>query len=70
MRLPCEFRFEGDRVRVQRVGRGVLLEPLTTDVACWFAELDRLSEGGFMVDGPEGRNQPAAPIRDMRGVFP
>ena len=25
VRLPREFRFEGDRVRVRRVGNGVLL---------------------------------------------
>ena len=28
VRLPREFRFEGDRVRVQKMGSGVLLEPL------------------------------------------
>jgi antitoxin VapB len=27
VRLPKEFRFTGDRVRVKRVGKGVLLEP-------------------------------------------
>jgi antitoxin VapB len=40
VRLPREFRFEGDRVRVRRAGRGVLVEPVVTDVAAWFAELD------------------------------
>ena len=42
VRLPKEFRFEGDRVRVRRVKEGVLLEPMLTDVAKWLAELDRL----------------------------
>jgi antitoxin VapB len=28
VRLPKEFRFEGDRVRVTRMGAGVLLEPV------------------------------------------
>ena len=28
VRLPREFRFEGDRVRIRRVAQGVLLEPL------------------------------------------
>ena len=28
VRLPREFRFEGDRVRVRRAGRGVLVEPI------------------------------------------
>jgi len=64
VRLPREFRFEGDRVRVRRVGRGVILEPLVTDVASWFAELDRLSAdlGPFM---PDGRRQPSTPVRDV-----
>lgn len=40
MHRTREFRFAGDRVRIRRVGRGVLLEPVVTDVAEWFAELD------------------------------
>jgi antitoxin VapB len=47
VRLPKEFRFEGDKVRVRRVKEGVLLEPMVTDVHKWFAELDRLRAGGF-----------------------
>jgi antitoxin VapB len=58
VRLPREFRFEGDRVRVRRVGRGVLVEPMFTDVSEWFAELDRLGPEPFM---PEGRHQPTTP---------
>jgi antitoxin VapB len=64
VRLPHEFRFAGDRVRVRRMGRGVLLEPLVTDVTEWFAELDRDDPEPFM---PEGRDQPATP---QRPVFP
>ena len=62
VRLPREFRFAGDRVRVRRVGRGVLVEPMFTDVSEWFAELDRLGPEPFM---PEGRHQPPAPEREM-----
>lgn len=40
VRLPQEFRFEGDRVRIRRVTEGVLLEPLSPDAARWFEELD------------------------------
>jgi antitoxin VapB len=29
VRLPKEFRFDGDEVRVRRLGRGVVLEPVT-----------------------------------------
>ena len=61
VRLPQEFRFQGDRVRVRRVGRGVLLEPLIADVDAWFAELDRhAGPEPFMA---EGRDQPATPVR-------
>ena len=63
VRLPREFRFEGDEVRIRRAGRGVLVEPMFTDVSKWFAELDRLRSGPFM---PEGRQQPSTP---RRGVF-
>jgi antitoxin VapB len=62
VRLPREFRFEGDRVTVRRVGRGVLVEPVVTNVSAWFAELDRLASGPFM---PEGRRQPPTPERDV-----
>ena len=58
IRLPREFRFEGDTVRIRRAGLGIVVEPVFTDVAAWFAELDRLAEEPFM---PEGRHQPAAP---------
>jgi len=52
VRLPKEFRLPGDRVRVRRMGRGVLLEPMFTDVKEWFAEMDRLQNryGPFLED--------------------
>ena len=61
VRLPRAFRFEGQEVRVRRFGLGVLLEPARVDSGTWFAALDRFEEP-FM---PEGRNQPAAPARDV-----
>ena len=42
VRLPKEFRFEGDRVWVRRVPDGVLLQPMITDVKEWFAAMDRV----------------------------
>lgn len=57
--LPEEFRLPGDRVLVRRVGDGVLLEPLASDVDAWFAELDRFADVPVFEDG---RNQPAAPV--------
>jgi antitoxin VapB len=62
VRLPKEFRFSGDRVRIKRLGRGVLLEPIETDTTMWFAELDRFAGDPFM---PEGRRQPKAPKRKI-----
>ena len=62
VRLPREFRFDGHRVRVRRAGRGVLVEPVVTDVAAWFVELDRLASKPFM---PVGRQQPPTPERDV-----
>jgi antitoxin VapB len=60
VRLPREFRFEGNSVRVRRVPEGVLLEPLIADVAKWFAEMDQIGGAPFMT---KGRNQPRAPRR-------
>jgi antitoxin VapB len=60
VRLPKEFRFEGDRVRVRRVKEGVLLEPVVSDVHVWFDELDRLRAGGLF---PARSKQKKPPIR-------
>ena len=62
VRLPREFRFEGDVVRVRRAGRGVLMEPMFTSASAWFAELDRLASEPFMANG---REQPTTPKRDV-----
>ncbi len=62
VRLPREFRFEGDRVRVRRVSGGVLLEPLVADTAKWFEELDRWALEPFLVSG---RMQPKTPRREI-----
>jgi antitoxin VapB len=62
VRLPREFRFEGDRVRVRRAGRGILVEPMFRDSAEWFAELDRFGPEPFMADG---RRQPPTPEREI-----
>ncbi|WP_395016079.1 antitoxin [Dongia sp.] len=62
VRLPKEFRFSGDRVRIKRHGNGVLLEPLVTNTAEWFARLDSFADEPFM---PEGRNQPKMPKRKI-----
>jgi antitoxin VapB len=62
VRLPKEFRFEGDRVRIRRVGQGVLLEPLIPDAKQWFEALDQFKSESFM---PRGRRQPSTPKRKI-----
>jgi antitoxin VapB len=62
VRLPKEFRFAGDSVRIRRQGRGVVLEPIENDTAQWFAELDKFADEPFM---PDGRNQPKTPKRKI-----
>jgi antitoxin VapB len=66
VRLPKEFRLPGTQVRVRRLGRGVLLEPLDVafDAAAWFAKIDEYLDEPFM---PEGRQQP--PMPPVRKLF-
>lgn len=68
VRLPKEFRLPGTEVRVRRIGRAVLLEPLernAKDIKAIFAEIDRLGGADFL---PEGRpEQPPMPA--PRAIF-
>jgi antitoxin VapB len=65
VRLPKEFRFEGDRVHVRRVGKGVLIEPVSNvkkeSIEEWFAQIDALRGDPIF---PNGRKQKLAPIRE------
>ncbi len=65
VRLPKEFRFEGDQVRVTRMGAGILLEPVldakSESLEELFARMDAM--GGDPIF-PEGRKQNLAPIRE------
>jgi antitoxin VapB len=64
VRLPKAFRLPGTEVRVRRVGRGVLLEPMEQDadeIRAILAKLDRYRHIPFM---EEGRQQPPTPPRD------
>lgn len=65
VRLPRQFRFKGDEVRIRRDGEAVILEPMVTDVKEWLADIRRhpLSRD-FM---SEGREQPLAPEREPFG---
>jgi antitoxin VapB len=54
VRLPKEFRFEGDEVRIRREGQAVVLEPIAEDWA-WLDALAGSFGEDFMADG---RDQP------------
>jgi|HubBroStandDraft_1064217.scaffolds.fasta_scaffold35586_5 antitoxin VapB len=54
VRLPKDFRLPGTEVRVRRIGRGVLLEPMERDIGdvqAVFAEIDRLGGADFLSEG-------------------
>jgi antitoxin VapB len=57
VRLPKEFRFVGQEVRVTKVGNRVILEPMEPDESMRTA-IDQLGDSPFM---PEGREQPDMP---------
>ena len=59
VRLPKEFRFDGTEVRIRRVGRGVLIEPVDVDWKEIFAKLDAMPDGGGFEEG--WRDQPPMP---------
>jgi antitoxin VapB len=63
VRLPREFAFKGDEVRIRKEGNMVILEPIVSDVKAWLDEIrrDPLTPD-FMA---EGRKQPPAPKRKL-----
>ena len=67
VRLPKEFRLPGTEVRVRRIGRSVLLEPVARDretMQAIFAKIDREGGADFL---PEGRpEQPPMPVDDRK----
>ena len=66
VRLPKEFRLPGKEVRVTRVGKGVLLEPIEVDVKAWLEDMDRLRKEAGEDFLPEGRpEQPPMPDDDI-----
>ena len=64
VRLPREFRFKGNEVRIRRFGQGGLLEPIEFDPKAWLDELDRLRGDPIF---PNGREQPPMQERDFSG---
>jgi antitoxin VapB len=62
VRLPRDFRFSGDRVRIRRTAEGVLLQPLILDVKEWFAQIDECEPTDFKI---KDRRQPQTPTRKV-----
>jgi antitoxin VapB len=60
VRLPKEFRFEGDRVRIRKVAGGVLLESIHSNPEEWLARLKSFHADDLF---PKGRKQSKPPIR-------
>lgn len=59
VRLPKEFRFEGDSVAIKRVGRAVVLLPYDEPWDTLFAALEQ-----FSPDFMEERSQPPMDVRE------
>ena len=60
VRLPKEFRFEGDAVFIKKSGSAVVLIPLVNSWDSLFGSLDKFSED-FMTD----RDQPKQQEREV-----
>ena len=63
VRLPKAFRFEGDEVRIRRVGRSVILSPVDTNWDELFEALEAF-DGGFEIDRQQPVVQPRPDLFD------
>ena len=60
VRLPKEFRFKGNQVRIRKVADGVLLQPMNPSPEEWLARLKSFHADDLF---PKGRKQSKPPIR-------
>ena len=58
VRLPKEFRFQGDEVYIKKLGNAVILLPMDNPWQTWLESLDL-----FTADFMEARKQPAQQAR-------
>lgn len=61
VRLPKDFRFEGEEVRIRRHGNAVILEPVAEDWAWLDVIVERLDEDFVRAvdERPEQQQRPA-----------
>lgn len=66
VRLPKEFRFEGDAVRIRREGKAVVLEPLETpeDEWAWLRNFKEPLDEDFIKAALEEQPQQVRPELD------
>ena len=57
VRLPKEFRFEGEEVRIRRHGDAVVLEPVASDWNWLNAAVGQLDEDAALAAGEQGSQQ-------------
>jgi antitoxin VapB len=63
VRLPKNFRFDAEKVRIRRHGNAVILEPVTEDWAWLDAVVGKLDED-FLSGASEQPEQQARPALD------
>ena len=66
VRLPKEFRMNGDAVRIRKQGSAVILEPLVSDWQ-WLDEIAGRFSGDFFASGRQQPEMPAHP--ELDGAF-
>ena len=66
VRLPKEFRMEGDEVRIRRQGAAVVLEPIASDWG-WLDAIAGEFSADFFAGGREQPELPPGP--DLGGAF-
>lgn len=62
VRLPREFRFDTDRVRIRREGRNVILSPIYEDWDDYFTNAPRVSND--FVEAMLGARRDLTPLED------
>lgn len=64
VRLPKEYRFDGEEVYIKRVGNAVVLLPKPSDWSALLASLD-MFEPGFRIERDQPKEQQERPLLDQ-----